>query len=224
MRRAIRSPPIAMEVEMGRPWFQALGIRTVIDVGANEGQFAARARRLIPSSRIISFEPIETCFQKLKQNMGGDPQFEAFNCALGKEEGLATFYLNDSTASSSLLAMKDTHRQAFPSTSHARVTQVPVRRLDDVMRGRELASPVMLKLDVQGYESQVLAGGPETVARCEIVLAEISLVSLYEGEQLAGEMIALLGGMGFRIGSIADCLRRPEDECPLQIDVIFVRS
>jgi FkbM family methyltransferase len=222
--RAIPEPKNPMEIELRRPWMQALGIRTVIDVGANEGQFAAMVRRIFPSSRILSFEPIEACYGKLRQSRAGDPLFEAFHCALGDEEGVATFHQNDFSPSSSLLAMKDAHKQAFPYTSQERITQVPVRRIDDVLGTRELEGPVLLKLDVQGYEARVLAGARETLKRCHLVLAEVSLESLYEGEPLAHEMVALLAASGYRIAGVADCLRRPSDERPLQMDVIFVRG
>jgi FkbM family methyltransferase len=225
MIRALPEPKHPMEVELGRPWMQSHGIRTIIDVGANEGQFAAMARRLFPASRILSFEPIATCYQKLRQDMAGDPLFEAFPYALGDEEGVASFHQNEFSPSSSMLPMKDSHRQAFPFTSHDRVTQIDVRRMDDVLAGRaDVVSPVLLKLDVQGFEARVLAGGRATLARCKLVLVELSLESLYEGEPLAHEMISLLASAGYRVAGIADCLRRPSDQRPLQMDAIFVRT
>jgi FkbM family methyltransferase len=182
------------------------------------------ARRLFPSSRILSFEPLEACYQKLRQNLNGDALFESFQCALGDEQGMATFHENSYSPSSSLLEMKETHRQAFPFTNRERVTQVRVRRLDDVLGAVNLAAPVLLKLDVQGYESRVLAGARHTLSRCQLVLAEISLESLYEGEPLAHEMIALMAASGFRLAGVADFLRRPTDGRSLQMDAIFIRA
>ena len=223
--RAVPEPKNAMELELGRPWMQSQRIRTILDVGANEGQFAAMARRLFPSSRILSFEPIDACYRKLRESLDGDPLFEAFQCALGGEEGVATFHQNEFSPSSSLLAMKDAHRQAFPFTAQERLTQVPVRRLDDVLAVRgDLEGPILLKLDVQGYEARVIAGAPDTLARCQFVLAEVSLESLYEGEPPAHELIALLAASGYRMAGVADCLRRPADQRPLQMDVIFARA
>jgi len=214
-----------MEIELGRPWMQAQGVRTVIDVGANDGHFARMARRVFPACRILSFEPIAAVYAKLRENMRGDPRFEAFQCALGDAEGVATFHENDFSPSSSLLAMKDTHKEAFPFTAQEHITQVPVRRLDDVLSAQaNLEAPIFLKLDVQGYEAHVLAGAPQTLARCQFVMAELSIESLYEGELLAHEMIARLVASGYRIAAVADCLRRPGDMRPLQIDVIFVRA
>ena len=121
--------------------------------------------------------------------------------------------------------MKDAHKQAFPFTSREHLTEVPLRRLDDVLGARtDLEAPIMLKLDVQGYEGRVLAGAQETLSRCHLVLTELSLESLYEGEPLAHEMIGLLVAAGFRMAGVPDCLRRPTDERPLQMDVLFTRA
>jgi FkbM family methyltransferase len=221
---AVHEPKGSIEAELMRPWIGAYGIRTILDVGANEGQFAKLARRVFPSSRILSFEPIDSCYELLRNALVGDDRFETFHCAVGEADGMATFHQNAFSPSSSLLEMRDSHRQIFPFTTQERIMQVPVRTLGGLLRERSLEEPILLKMDVQGYESRVVAGAPDTLSRCRAVLTELALQPLYEGEPLAHEMIALLVGLGFRIAGVADCLRRPTDGRPLQMDMIFERS
>ena len=167
--RAIPEPKNPMEVELGRSWIQSQSVRTVIDVGANEGQFAATARRLFPSSRILSFEPIEACYEKLPRKPRRRPTLrEAFQYALGDQAAVATFHQNKFSPSSSLLAMKEAHKQAFPFTAEEDLVQVPVRRLDDVVGSRALEEPILLKLDVQGSWARVLGGRARHLLRAVV--------------------------------------------------------
>lgn len=222
--RAVPEPLYPLDMELGRPWLRHLGIRTVLDVGANEGQFAETARRVFPDSRIISFEPMEKCFRALRARFVADPRFEAHQFALGSSDGTATFHANDFSPSSSLLPMLDLHRDAFPFTQRTTAIEVPVRTLDGLLRGRELDDPVFLKIDVQGYEARVLAGASETLRRCHMILTEVSVEKLYEGEPLAHEIIAWLASAGFRLVGAVDFLRHPGDGRTLQMDLLFARS
>jgi FkbM family methyltransferase len=222
--RALPEPKTPFELELSRPWVCASAISTVLDVGANEGQFAGIARRLFPRANILSFEPLPRCCAALRRNFEDDPDFEAFECALGDESGTASFFENEFSPSSSLLQMKAAHTSAFPYTARTRPVQVPVRTLDDVLAGRTLRDDLFLKMDVQGYELHVLAGAPRTLPRCRLVLTEVSLEPLYDGEALARDMVNTMHTAGFRLAAVVDCLRSPNDEHPLQIDLLFARA
>ena len=88
-------------------WLRECGIRTVLDVGANVGQFASMIHRLIPSATLHSFEPLEDCYRQLRNKMGSVKGFHAFNIALGDRNGREQIYRSDYTPSSSLLPMDD---------------------------------------------------------------------------------------------------------------------
>ncbi|GAH79987.1 unnamed protein product, partial [marine sediment metagenome] len=89
-----------------------MSIRTVLDIGANTGQFASQFQRLLPDARLYSFEPLEDCYNELLKRMGHIPKFRAFNFALGDINGQAQIYRNDYTPSSSLLSMEKIHKEA----------------------------------------------------------------------------------------------------------------
>src|SRR2546423_122399 len=87
---------------IGLKWLHSLQIATVLDIGANEGQFCRIANALWPYARIYSFEPLKDCFDRLRSRMAGCTNFTAFNVGLGDERGQISFQRNAFSPSSSL--------------------------------------------------------------------------------------------------------------------------
>jgi FkbM family methyltransferase len=223
-RAAISEPRSAIDVELHSPWIQSFGFKTILDVGANEGSFAKSARSAFPYAQIFSFEPLPGCARVLEAELGADPRFLVFRCALGDHSGETHMFQNEYTASSSILAMAKTHVDAFPYTARADRITVPLRTLDDVVRDRHLATPALLKLDVRGYELKVLAGARDTLARVSVILLEVSLQQMYESAPVFDEVYRSLHDRGFTLRGIVDVLRRPADGRPLQVNLLFERS
>ena len=220
--------PGAMLRELRLPWVQALGIAGVIDVGANVGQFASIARAAFPRARILSLEPLPDCLAQLRKRFRRDSRFQALQLAAGAQEEEREIHRSGYSPSSSLLPMADRHREAFPSTASTTPLRVRVRRLDDALEdgqdGPLLEGPLLLKLDVQGFELEALRGGPRTLERCSLVLLEASLHRLYVGEALFADVQAHLTERGFSLAGLAGGLRDPRDGRPLQVDALFERS
>ena len=86
------------------------------------------------------------------------------------------------------------------------------------------ADRVLLKIDVQGYEAQVLEGAPRTLAACRAVVTEMSLVPLYKGQMLVREMWDALVSAGFEAWSLEPGFRDPRTGRMLQIDGLFVKA
>ncbi len=205
-------------------WMQSMGIRTVIDVGANEGQFAALSHETFPEARIYSFEPLADCFASLQSRMGAVSAFRGFNCALGETEGEQDIHRSVYSPASSLLAMDPLCTDAFPHTKGGTIERIKVRRLDDVVRELQIDLPLLLKIDVQGFEDKVILGGQETLARAKLVLVETSFAPLYEGQPLFGDIFQMLSARGFVYHGNFDQLANPNDGRPLQADALFVRG
>jgi FkbM family methyltransferase len=205
-------------------WFVNSGIKTVLDVGAHIGEFAQRIRGMLPNAQLICFEPLQEPFVKLTERFKGQPNFRAVRCALGEKAGQFEIHHNEYTPSSSLLPMADLHKQAFPFAVKEKTELIEVRRLSDVAPELNLLDPLLLKLDVQGFEDKVIAGGEDVVARAKIIIIEVSFQPLYEGGPLFDDIYRLLKERGFTYNGNFEQLFSPKDGRILQADAIFCRE
>jgi FkbM family methyltransferase len=205
-----------------RDWYTSNNFKTVIDVGGFIGAFAYGIHTILPEARIYSFEPVPENYQKLVNNLAPAAHFRAFFTALGDQKGEINFWKSDFMASSSALPMAELHKDTFPHTSHATVMKVPVARLDDYLPSMELEAPVLLKLDVQGFEDKVLLGGSETLHKVNFILSEVSYKPLYEDQVLFQPLYTLLDELGFAYAGNFDSLISPVDGTILQSDALFV--
>jgi FkbM family methyltransferase len=174
---------------------------TVIDIGANRGQFSLIARARRPGARIVAFEPLAapaTAFAKL---FSGDGQVDLRRVALGDTRRRLTMTVTREDDSSSLLPLGALQVELFSSRAKTTVA-TEVLPLDEAITGEPMTAPVLLKIDVQGYEMQVLSGATASLARVDSVYVELSFVSLYDGQALAPEVIQFLGEQGFVLSGV----------------------
>jgi FkbM family methyltransferase len=204
-------------------WLRDLNINTVLDVGANTGQFATLIHHILPHSDICSFEPLKDCFEELERELGRVRQFRAFKCALGEEDGELEMHRSEFSPSSSLLSMRELHATLFPYTAKTWVERVPVRTLDGVATDLRLRDNVLIKIDVQGYEDRVIRGGLRTVNRAKALIVETSFQALYDSQPLFDSIYDMVKELGFRYRGSMDQLNSPLDGSVLQCDAIFVR-
>jgi FkbM family methyltransferase len=211
--------------DLRQPWLLAMNIRTIIDVGANVGQFALLAREVFPLAKIYSFEPLPECFAALESCLPA-PNFQAFNLALGDQQAELDFHRARHSPSSSFLWMNDAHKEAFPQSQSGQepeAVKVKVRTLDDVLTGLALEENMLLKLDVQGYEDKVIAGGLESLKRVSVVIAETSFLPLYDGQTLFKDVHDALWEAGFVFQGNLNHMFSPVDGRIVSADSIFVR-
>lgn len=199
-------------------------INTVIDVGANVGQFGLWLRSLGFKGRIISFEPIPSAFRTLELVAKKDGDWHAFNFGLGERNEERTFFVSKNSFSSSLLRPSEANLSAHAEVSIKEEITISVRTLDSLAESILKASDhVMLKLDTQGYEREVLAGAVETVSRSGVLLVELSLEAMYQGQPILCEMLPLIFGLGFKSSILEPCDEDYRDLKILQMDGWFVR-
>ena len=207
-------------------WLENYGIKTVIDIGANEGQFAKYIHEILPQAKIYSFEPLEDCFEKLLSNLEGVSNFQAFNCALGEEVDESIIYRNKFSQSSSLLPMLELHQLSFPFTSIEVVKEerVKIFPLDDFSSKLEIRNPFLVKIDVQGFEDKVINGGSNILKKADVIMIEMSTLPLYAGQVLFDDLYHMMKNLGFRYQGNFGQFHSAEDGKVVQIDAFFVRN
>lgn len=198
-------------------------VNLVLDVGANTGQFADELRASGYRGRIVSFEPLTSAHAELCRKAVAYPNWTiADRMAIGAEGGSINIHISENSASSSILDMLPRHLEAAPQSIYISSETVPVKRLDDLC-ALSLNDRALLKIDVQGYERQVVEGAPCVLGICHAVICEMSLSPLYEGQLLARELWDLLAGHGFEPWSLEPGFRDPVTGRMLQFDGFFVR-
>lgn len=199
------------------------GVDLVLDVGAADGGYGTSLRAFGYAGPIVSFEPQAAAFARLGETISGDPTWTARHLALGSDPGEVTMNIASNSTSSSILPMLATHIDAAPSVTYIGTETVTVSTLDD--ETRELLPKYhrpFLKIDTQGFEREVLAGGSETVAACVGLQLELSLVPLYGGGMLIDEAIGWAYAHGFQMVGVEQGYAAPSGEI-LQIDGVFMR-
>ncbi len=216
---------LGLEISRYRPFaarradrLAALAIETVIDVGANVGQYGQELRDHGYRGRIVSYEPLTEAYRVLEQTAASDPEWECHNLALGETDERRELTVAANLSSSSLLTMTDEMRALIPDVG---VELVSVKRLDGL--DVRLEGPLMLKLDVQGYEARVLAGCGEVLDRVEQLECELSLAWLYDDQAQLSEMVAGLDGLGFEMVDLDPSFHDRRDGRILSFDALFGR-
>jgi len=202
---------------------RSLRLGSLIDVGANIGQFSLLARTLYPEAPIHAFEPLPAMADRYAALFAGDARVTLYRIAAGETAGSAVIHVSGRPDSSSLLPISERQNEIFPGTAEVSSLQIPVERVDDVIRDLTLPEPILAKLDVQGFELAALKGMLELLTRASHVYAEVSFLELYEGQPLAHEIISWLASQRYRItGAYNPTL--DSEGAVVQSDILFSRA
>jgi len=199
-------------------------VDVVFDVGANQGQWARALRAAGYEGTIVSFEPLAAAFAGLRAASRRDQRWSALRLALGDATGRRTIHVAANSWSSSLLEMEDAHLAAEPASAYVAEQDVQVTTLDDVCRDR--LGPLeraYLKLDVQGFEMDVLRGAERTLAQVDIVELELSITPLYRGQTLYREALDTFDRLGFGLVGLSEEFVDTRTGRLLQFDGVFER-
>ena len=203
-------------------------IDLVVDVGANEGQFARSLRLNGYPGRIASFEPLTYEFQKLRDQSAVDPQWFAYKFALGAHDQKAEINTFAASQFSSLLPLNDYARERFHWRTQPTGTEtVQVRTLSSLWPdvAKFMGAPrVLLKLDTQGYDLEVLAGANEIIDNVQAIQAEISLKAIYDNAPRYLDALAEFERLGFEITGMYTVSRDKLSLAVVEYDCVLIRS
>jgi FkbM family methyltransferase len=202
---------------------QRRGVDVVLDVGANAGQYGSMLRELGFAGRLVSLEPVAEAFAELERLAATDGAWEVVHVAASDADGEITLNVTADSRSSSVLARNERFAdKAGWAPKESR--RVPARRLDglvgELLRPRERAH---LKLDIQGYERNVLDGAGDALGRFEALELELSVTPLYVDQPQLVEMLPLLAERGFRPVCLEPILL-DDDGLLMELDGLFART
>ena len=222
----VRLPNSNSEFGTALRLIRASGASAVVDVGANTGQYATEILATTRQIRVISFEPLQQAHELLVQRARQEPRWIiAERMALGTEEGTINLNVAGNFVSSSILPMHDTHRAAAPQSVYTGTQKVAIRRLDSAVKPHCSRDDVLyLKIDTQGYESQVMAGATGVMDQIGAIQLELSFVELYEGQLLAFDMMKRIQNLGYKLFGIAPEFRDTKSGELLQANGYFLKQ
>jgi len=204
-----------------------LNINCVIDVGANTGGYGDFLRELGYKGWIISFEPVESTYNKLSRHAAGDPKWSVHRIAAGAEDKLMTMNVTRSSVFSSFLTPDEFCKKQFPGDAtieHREVVQM--RRLDGMFSDvvSHIPDPrVYLKLDTQGWDLQALEGASGILDSVAGLQSEISVQQIYDGMPAYTESLTAMERMGFELVDLVPVARK-RNLAVIEFDAILTRS
>ncbi len=222
-----RYHPSTSEIARMKQLFTYHNINLVLDVGANVGQYAKFLREFGYRGKIVSFEPLSTAYSHLKALSSRDPLWEiAPRTAIGDETGEIAINISSNSYSSSVLDMLDSHVKAAPESAYIGSEKVKLSRLDTIAQEyiKQDVNSIFLKIDVQGFEKQVIEGADRILPQVKGIQVELSLVPLYKDQLLFKEMLELIEQLGYELHGVIPGFADPRTGRLLQMDGIFFKT
>jgi FkbM family methyltransferase len=178
---------------------------------------------LLPGAQIYSFEPLPASFRRLQERFKGDSKFTAFQTAMGDSTGEIEFYQDEFSVASSALPHSETSKKTFSQVGRTVKIRVPILTLDDWAQDFALEGPVLLKMDVQGYERPVILGGGQLMKRVDALIVEVCFLELYQNQALFCDIHAMLTERGFSLMGIHEEAPHRETGLSIYADAYYER-
>lgn len=204
--------------------FDRYRIDTVLDVGANHGQFGAAIRSNGYRGAIYSFEPVTASFERLAQVAAKDDRWHVFKLGLGDRPGRQIINIARSSDLCSLLAPNDFGRLEFPKIEADEQESIEIDTLDHFLAEQELPTDagIFLKMDTQGYDLKVFEGAAHSLGRIAGMLSELSLSPIYENAPHYLESLAAYEARGFRVSGLYP-VSRNSDLAVIEVDCVLIK-
>jgi FkbM family methyltransferase len=220
----VRTNQVSAHLEFVYSTIRRLGIELVLDVGANIGQTGVELRSRGYNGRIVSFEPQPDAFEELQVRCAADRNWTCRQIALGAVNGTLQMHISGYSPSSSLLRIEKKHLEVWPDSAALRTENVVMNRLDDLAGELGVARyNTLLKIDVQGYESQVLAGASSCLRQVKAAYVELLFAPLYDGQSRYFNVMETLETAGLRFAGLFGTFSDPESGYALYSDGFFIR-
>jgi FkbM family methyltransferase len=195
--------------------------QVVYDVGANVGTWTLLAKAIFPQCNVHAFEPLANHVTKFREHTARVAGVHLHEVALGSVSGKQVMHVTSLSDASSLLEVGLEMEQRF-NVSEASQEQVAVERLDHYIDKNKVPFPDLIKLDVQGYEMEVLRGGERCLDHARAVISEVSFVEFYPKQCFFEDLVTFFSNRGFRLHAFG--VGTSVGKQIAQTDVLFLRK
>lgn len=212
-----------------RQVFNRYEINTVIDVGANVGQYGLFLRKNGFKGKIISFEPLSETFQTLQKTASNDPLWQVFNFALGnlaEKKKINIVGKSGQTDFSSFLTPNKLAVTDFAVDTKESLSEIDVKVLGEMIEFLNLnpKSKIHLKMDTQGFDLNVFRGAGRVLDFVWSMQSEVSFVPIYDGMPTFLESLELFTDNGFKVSGIYPVSRNKQKLSLVESDAVLVRE
>jgi FkbM family methyltransferase len=186
----------------------------VIDIGACIGDWTLRTRTIWPEAKYLMIEPQPNRQERLRAICNESVALESVLLGSVSSEAVP-FHMDELGGSSVFEQIQD--KCDLTET-------LPMKTLDSIVARRNLAGPILLKADVQGYELEVLRGANQTLREVEVILLEVAVLPFNVGAPLFSEVVRFMHERQFLVYDFCHLFRRQSDDAAFQVDMLFARE
>ena len=181
--------------------------QVIYDIGAHEGRWSEMCHFIFSPKQCFLFEPQPEYQAKAKARRPPGADWQIIPAAVGDAEQVQQIYVTENDTASSLLRPLEGEVPVAWGTRPVAQREVQIVTLDELVAKNRLPLPDLVKIDVQGYEGRVMAGGKNVLAKSQRLVAEVSLHAIYSEQSLLPEIASTLSSWGFEIEDMNDACR-----------------
>lgn len=181
--------------------------RIVYDIGAHEGRWTEMCQSIFSPAQCFLFEPQPDYQARAKTRQPAGARWEVIPVALGDAEQIRQIYVTENDTASSLLRPLEGGVPPAWGTRTVNQREVQIATLDELAAKNKWPAPDLVKIDVQGYEGRVIAGGKNVLSQAQRLVVEVSLHAIYSEQSLLPEIAGTLSGWGYEIEDMNDACR-----------------
>jgi FkbM family methyltransferase len=191
--------------------FPACPYQSFLDVGAHEGEFTDSLLAYFEPQRVWLVEADADQAAVLQKKFGAEPRCQVIAAAVSDRTGTAEFRVNEHRPSSSLVPIAAQTEGIFKkSMAESRTVRVPALSLDDLFHQHQLPVIDLMKVDIQGAERLLIAGGQRALTQVRQLFVEVWFEECYRGAALFPELHNLLTPLGFKLRSFHEFRKGPD--------------